>query len=89
LHVAGQRGASAIALARHNHLSFGHPRAGRNFAQLYSLVGSCIANDVEPTGYLTDVLPRIRDATTDERLARSALLDVLTPSVPRCCAARL
>ena len=57
-----------IALARHNYLFFGHPRAGRNFAGLYSLVGSCIANDVEPTEYLTDVLPRIRDATTDEQL---------------------
>jgi transposase len=57
-----------IALARHTYLFFGHPRAGRNFAGLYSLVGSCIANDVEPTEYLTDVLPRIRDATTDEQL---------------------
>ena len=57
-----------IALPRHNYLFFGHPRAGRNFAGLYSLVGSCIANDVEPTEYLTDVLPRIRDATTDEQL---------------------
>ncbi len=57
-----------IALARHNYLFFGHPRAGRNFAGLYSLVGSCIANGVEPTEYLTDVLPRIRDATTDEQL---------------------
>jgi transposase len=57
-----------IALARHNYLFFGHPRAGRNFAGLYSLVGSCIANGVEPTEYLTDVLPRIRDATSDEQL---------------------
>ena len=57
-----------LALARHNYLFFGHPRAGRNFAGLYSLVGSCIANGVEPTEYLTDVLPRIRDATTDEQL---------------------
>lgn len=57
-----------IALARHNYLFFGHPRAGRNFADLYSLVGSCIANGVEPTDYLTDVLPRVRDATTDQQL---------------------
>ncbi|MDP8999662.1 MAG: transposase [Myxococcota bacterium] len=57
-----------IALAPHNYLFFGHPRAGRNFAGLYSLVGSCIANGVEPTEYLTDVLPRIRDATSDEDL---------------------
>jgi hypothetical protein len=42
--------------------------ACRNFAVLYSLVGSCIANGVEPTEYLTDVLARVRDATTDEQL---------------------
>ncbi len=60
---------------------FGHPRAGRNFAGLYSLVGSAIANGVEPTEYLTDVLPRIRDATTDEAL--DALLpDRWTPLAP-------
>jgi len=47
---------------------FGHPRAGRNIAGLYSLVGSCIANDVEPTAYLTDVLTRVRDASEDEQL---------------------
>jgi len=57
-----------IALARHNYLFFGHPRAGRNFAGLYSLVGSCLANGVEPTEYLTDVLARVRDAATDEQL---------------------
>ncbi len=57
-----------IALARHNYLFFGHPRAGRNFAGLYSLVGSCIANGIEPTEYLTDVLGRVRNATTDEQL---------------------
>jgi hypothetical protein len=44
------------------------PRAGKNFAGLYSLVGSCIANGVEPTEYLTDVLPRIRDVSSDEDL---------------------
>jgi transposase len=69
IHNNGSEGRlRVIALARHNYLFFGHPRAGRNFAGLYSLVGSCIANDVEPTEYLTDALPRIRDATTDEQL---------------------
>jgi transposase len=69
-----------IALARHNYLFFGHPRAGRNFAVLYSLVGSCIANGVEPTEYLTDVLPRVRDAVTDEQL--DALLPHRWSSAP-------
>jgi transposase len=57
-----------VALGRKTYMFFGHPRAGRNFAGLYSLVGSAIANGIEPTEYLTDVFPRIRDATTDEQL---------------------
>ena len=40
----------------------------RNFAGLYSLVGSCIVNGVEPTEYLTDVVARVRGATSDEQL---------------------
>jgi transposase len=44
----------------------GHARAGVNIAGLCSLVGSCIANGVEPTEYLIDVLPRIADAKSDE-----------------------
>jgi hypothetical protein len=31
-------------------------------------VASCIANGVEPTEYLTDILARVRDARTDEEL---------------------
>lgn len=68
-----------VALGRKNYLFFGHPRAGRNIAGLYSLVGSCIANEVEPTAYLTAALTRVRDASTDEEL--DALLpDRWTPA---------
>lgn len=62
-----------VALGRKNFLFFGHPRAGRNLCGLYSLVGSCIANGVEPTAYLSDVLLRVASATTD------AELDALLP----------
>lgn len=65
---SSERRLRVIALGRKNFLFFGHPRAGRLFAGLYSLVGSCIANNVEPTTYLTDVLLRVRDADTDEQL---------------------
>jgi transposase len=71
--TASERRLRVVALGRKNYLFVGHPRAGRNIAALYSLVGSCIANEVEPTEYLTDVLPRIRDATT------AAELDALLP----------
>jgi transposase len=70
---SSERRLRVIALGRKNYLFIGNPRAGRNLAGLYSLIGSCIANRVEPTAYLTDVLPRIRDATTD------AALDGLLP----------
>jgi transposase len=70
---ASERRLRIIALLRKNALFFGHPRAGRLFAVLYSLVGTCIANDVEPTAYLSDVLARVRDDMTD------ADLDALLP----------
>ncbi len=65
---ASERLLRVIALGRKNYLFVGNPRAGRNFATLYSLVGSCIANDIEPTEYLTDVLERVATATTDDEL---------------------
>lgn len=62
-----------IALLRKNSLFFGHPRAGRLFAGLFSLVGGAVANGHEPVAYLTDVLRRVKfDATEDE-------LDALLP----------
>jgi len=65
---SSERRLRVVALGRKNYLFVGHPRAGRNIAALYSLVASCIANRVEPTDYLTDVLPRIAGAKTDTAL---------------------
>jgi transposase len=65
---ASERRLRVVALGRKNFLFVGHPRAGRNLAGLYSLVGSCIANSVEPTEYLTDILARVADAKTDAEL---------------------
>src|SRR3954469_14289330 len=76
-----ERRLRVVALGRKNYLFVGHARAGRNIAGLYSLVGSCIANGVEPTEYLIDVLPRIAGANSDEAL--DALLpDRWTPTRP-------
>jgi transposase len=78
---SSERRLRVVALGRKNYLFFGHPRAGKNIAGLYSLVGSCIANRVEPTEYLTDVLARVGDANTDAEL--DALLpDRWRPSGP-------
>jgi transposase len=65
---ASERRLRIIALTRKNSLFFGHPRAGRLFAVLFSLVGMCIGNDVEPVAYLTDVLTRVRDDLSDDQL---------------------
>lgn len=65
---ASERRLRVVALGRKNYLFVGHARAGRNIAGLYSLVGCCIANGVEPTEYLTDVLPRIAGAGSDDAL---------------------
>jgi transposase len=78
---ASERRLRVVALGRKNYLFVGHPRAGRNIAAAYSLVGCCIANRVEPTEYLTDVLPRIAQAKSDSDL--DALLpDRWRPSGP-------
>lgn len=70
---SSERRLRVVALGRKNFLFFGNPRAGRNIAGLYSLVGTCIANRVEPTEYLTDVLARVHEGLTD------AELDALLP----------
>lgn len=48
-----------IALGRKNFLFVGHDEAGANLATLQTLVSSCLANEVNPQAYLTDVLRRI------------------------------
>lgn len=63
-----ERRVRVVALGRKNYLFVGHARADRNIAGLDSLVGSCIANGVEPTEYLIDVLPRIAGANSPETL---------------------
>jgi transposase len=65
---ASERRLRVIALGRKNYLFVGNTRAGERLAGLYSLVGSCIANGIEPTEYLTDVLARVQRATSDDDL---------------------
>jgi transposase len=76
-----------IALTRKNSLFFGNPRAGRLLAGLYSLVGTCVANDVEPVAHLTDVLTRVHDGLSEDdldallpdRWARAPSAQIATP----------
>jgi transposase len=49
-----------IALGRKNYLFVGNDVAGQNLAILQTFVATCVANDVNPQEYLTDVLIRIQ-----------------------------
>lgn len=50
-----------VALGRKNYLFVGHEDAGENMAALFSIVASCVQNDINPVAYITDVLERIGD----------------------------
>lgn len=48
-----------VALGRKNYLFAGSHRAAQNAAMLYSLLGTCKINNVNPQDWMTDVLTRI------------------------------
>lgn len=50
-----------VALGRKNYMFAGSHDAAQRTAIIYSLLGSCKLNGVNPREWLTDVLPRIRD----------------------------
>jgi transposase len=54
-----ERALRVVALGRKNFLFVGHKRAGENLAILYTLVGSCELNGINPYDYLVDVLQRV------------------------------
>ncbi len=50
-----------LALGRKNYLFCGNHEAAERTAIIYSLMGTCKANDVNPQEWLTDILNRIQD----------------------------
>ena len=50
-----------LALGRKNYLFCGNHQAAERTAIIYSLMGTCIANNVNPQEWLTDILNRIQD----------------------------
>ena len=50
-----------IALGRKNFLFVGNDAAGHNLATLQTLVSTCLANNVNPQTYLTDILIQIQE----------------------------
>ena len=54
-----ERALRRVALGRKNFLFVGHEEAGENMAGLFSVVASCVQNQINPVEYITDVLERI------------------------------
>lgn len=55
-----------LALGRKNYLFCGSHRAARNAAMIYSLLGTCCLNGLNPLQWLSDVLCRINDCRTSQ-----------------------
>lgn len=51
----------AVALGRRNYMFFGSGKGGESAAVLYSLIGTCKLNGVEPESWLRDVIDKIGD----------------------------
>lgn len=62
-----ERSLRVVALGRKNFLFAGHKEAGENLAALYTVVATCIAHELDPLAYLTDVLMRL-DSTSADRI---------------------
>jgi len=64
-----------VALGRKNYMFAGSHEAAQQAAMIYSFLGTCKINDVEPLGWLKDVLQRIPDHSIqrlDELLSTKA-----------------
>lgn len=56
---AAERALRAVALGRKNYLHFGSDSGGERGAAMYSLIGTCKLNGINPHAYLAYVLERI------------------------------
>lgn len=59
-----ERGIRPSALGKKNWLFIGHPDAGWRSAVMYSIMGTCKLQGVNPYDYLVWVLPRLANGTT-------------------------
>ena len=56
-----ENGVRPLALGRKNYMFCGNHEAAKRTAIIYSLLGTCKINNINPTEWLTDVLNRIPD----------------------------
>src|SRR3954465_7591729 len=61
-----ERALRVVALGRKNFLFAGNKESGENLAALYTIVATCVANQVDPLAYLTDVLTRLDSTPADQ-----------------------
>jgi hypothetical protein len=61
-----ENGIRPLALGRKNHLFCGNHEAVRRTAIIYSLLGTCKQNQVNPEHWLTDVFNKIADCKTND-----------------------
>jgi len=61
-----ENGIRPLALGRKNYLFCGNHEAAERTAVIYSLLGTCKINNVNPTRWLTDVFNRISDCKTND-----------------------
>jgi transposase len=59
--ILAENALRCVALGRKNFLFAGSDSGGERAAAMYSLIGSCKLNDIDPRAYLTYVLERIAD----------------------------
>ena len=58
---AAERSLRAVALGRKNYLFAGSDAGGERAAAMYSLIGTCKLNGIDPEAYLRTVFERIAD----------------------------
>jgi len=63
-----ERSMRPVALQRKNALFAGHDLGAENWAAITSLVETCKLNDVNPTAYLTDILPQLVSRADGENI---------------------
>lgn len=69
---AVERSIRPSAIGKKNFLFVGHPEAGWRSAVLYSILGTCTLQGVNPWQYLTWALPRLAAATNQTDMAQLA-----------------
>jgi hypothetical protein len=61
-----ENGVRPLALGRKNYLFCGSHEAAKRTAIIYSLLGTCKINGINPTEWLTDVFNRIPDCKVND-----------------------